>query len=872
MRVRDEPRVSLPRVAFPVLALLLLLLSLLAPTAVNYATHEPRPVAAPGLTATRLAVARTMRGLLPAASSAVPPVAWQDVSSTVGTPPSARVGAAMTYDAADGYVLLFGGEDPGGTLFHDDTWKFSGGVWTNITASAGTPPPARVSASMTYDAADGYVVMFGGLAVTGGGYWLEDYPDTWKFSGGVWSNITATAGTAPSGRFSMGLAYDWGDHEVLGFGGEDAAINGLIGSVTMYGGTWAFSGGTWRSLSGSVSTPPSSRAGPNMAYDPADGYLLLYGGIWETLSGTTLSGREMADTWSFAGGTWSNLTASVTGSPGELALSGFAYDTNARTVIMFGGCTPPISQTCPVSNSTWSFVARTWTNVTPWITQAPAPRASMAMTNDSADGDLLLFAGSCGSGCATSDTWTENDHGSNVYPLTFLASPSSCGPVVFDGTPWAAGSSGSFTAGPGTLSVAPCTGHRFAGWNVSGGLGVASPSSASSTTDLWGSASVTAWFVPTLSVQSSATSPTVGLGASDTLTATAYGGLGPYGTEWALNGTNTSVKLDPYTLTFAHAATYSYTVWATDALGSVAESAATTVRVLPYTPPPLVLNLSLTSYYAPTGSTLTGTATATGGTIQTYLWTENGTQTVPPCSTSSCAFPFPHGGTYVVAVTVTDSLGRSASSSTNITIWTRFASGPPPPLTAVLVANTTTLFVGEPMTLNVTPSGGIPPYHGYVLWVNGTGNSSPVSTRQFQYSFTGAATYQVQLWVYDSAGNVAASNMLTVTVKPAPQSTSGGTGALGFTLFGLPGILVLALLVGLVVVVVAVVVLMRRPKRPTPEEDAAATAPYPYGYAGGGGMDPAYGGGGAYPYGQGGGPYDVPAGPPQGSGPYARGR
>src|SRR5213080_2723791 len=54
------------------------------------------------------------------------------------------------------------------------------GSWTNITSSSGPSP--RFGASMAYDPADGYVVLFGGLNSSAAG--LTFLGDTWKFSGG----------------------------------------------------------------------------------------------------------------------------------------------------------------------------------------------------------------------------------------------------------------------------------------------------------------------------------------------------------------------------------------------------------------------------------------------------------------------------------------------------------------------------------------------------------------------------------------------------------------------------------------------------------------------------------------------------------------
>ena len=60
--------------------------------------------------------------------------------------------------------------------------------WTNITNSG----PSREGGAVSYDAADGYVIFFGGLDATN-----KFLGDTWKFSGGIWTNITTSSGPSP---------------------------------------------------------------------------------------------------------------------------------------------------------------------------------------------------------------------------------------------------------------------------------------------------------------------------------------------------------------------------------------------------------------------------------------------------------------------------------------------------------------------------------------------------------------------------------------------------------------------------------------------------------------------------------------------------
>ena len=78
--------------------------------------------------------------------------------------------------------VLFGGR---ASLYFNDTWKWQGGAWAQI--STPVAPSAREDAMMAYDPTDGYVLMFGGENQAN--HLLND---TWTFVGGAWTNITAS--------------------------------------------------------------------------------------------------------------------------------------------------------------------------------------------------------------------------------------------------------------------------------------------------------------------------------------------------------------------------------------------------------------------------------------------------------------------------------------------------------------------------------------------------------------------------------------------------------------------------------------------------------------------------------------------------------
>ncbi len=358
--------------------------------------------------------------------------------------PAARFGASMTYDAADGYVLLFSGSN------HNDTWTFANGTWTQQFPARS--PPLSVSASMTYDAHDGFVVLFGGEGKSEGNYlnttyltdtwsfvhgnWTNltpgiitssDLPsprygaamaydsrdsdvvlfggdsrrsflnDTWKFVGGEWTNITATAGGGPSCRFDAGIADDPSEGYVLLFGGVGKRPGGGCGPNILNGsapGTWSFAGGAWKELYPVTSPPAVWDLG--MTFDAADGYVVLFGGIG---SNDTASQQ----TWKYEAGNWNLVEPGgypPTSPPARFALS-LTDDPHDRFVLLFGGLSEP-QHDAPSLADAWAYRGSIWANLTE--NPSPPPRSSAAMTYDVKDGYVLLFGGYTASG-PLSDTW-----------------------------------------------------------------------------------------------------------------------------------------------------------------------------------------------------------------------------------------------------------------------------------------------------------------------------------------------------------------------------------------------------------------------------------------------------------------------------------
>ena len=314
---------------------------------------------------------------------------WSAVSFTTG--PVQRLDAATTYDGRDGYLLLFGGigVDP-----LADSWAFAGGSWVNHTAL--TPSP-RANAATAYDAADGYEVMFGGSSCSSpSGSTCPVLGDTWVYSGGSWAQLTPSP--APAARERAGMVYDAADGYVLLFGG-DAAGRPLND-------TWKFLSGAWTQLTPTPS--PSNRSAGTMVYDAGDGYVLLFGG--DAALSFPYAGNYR-DTWSYVGGVWTNRTGSITGAPPAEATDRMVYDAADGYVLLFGTYTRTTygfygAPWTLSDNQSWSYSGGTWTNLTPYLTSAPPPRTDAAVTYDTASRSVLLFGGASVPGVWWGDTWS----------------------------------------------------------------------------------------------------------------------------------------------------------------------------------------------------------------------------------------------------------------------------------------------------------------------------------------------------------------------------------------------------------------------------------------------------------------------------------
>ncbi|MCI4317554.1 MAG: hypothetical protein L3J96_03365 [Thermoplasmata archaeon] len=329
-----------------------------------------------------LPISAAGHGTLPSPRPFTASLGWSQIS-IVGTHPRGLWGASMAYDAADGYILLFGGinlSSNGHWKVTNLTWSYRGGVWSLLTPPKS--PLGRGYATMVYDPARRSVVLFGGAASLQPA--TSALNDTWSFHHGTWTKLHPRI--APPARKALRVdlrlvRIDPNQHAVVLGGGFGFA--GARSSYANESDEWLFGGGNWSQLPGSFYTHAFPFFGPwgAMAYSPA-GRQLVYDG--------SCSGPG---TWAFHNGSWTAASSS----------GGTALLTCSSPLVFDPTISAPIFIVDSLgSTTTWIFHHGNWSNRTSGL--QPSTRTAAAAAFDASDGYLILFGGETSRGPAH-DTW-----------------------------------------------------------------------------------------------------------------------------------------------------------------------------------------------------------------------------------------------------------------------------------------------------------------------------------------------------------------------------------------------------------------------------------------------------------------------------------
>ncbi len=906
------------------------------------AGHGPVPgLSSCSFAGSQVSCAASPASAVPLASGVVAPASWTDLSSA-SSPPPGRYLAAMTWDPVDNYVLMFGGFSTGGAL--SDTWAFSDNQWTQL--SPATSPPARYVATLAWDAADHYAVLFGGFNGIS-----EYYNDTWTFAGGTWTNITGTTNQTPEGRWRQSMTWDAADGYIVMFGGTNSAGTALAetwsfvhgnwtkltvtgsppgryratmaydavdGYAVVFGGctsncpdssTWTYHNLTWKSVS--ASTHPSARIYFGMTYSPIYQHVLLFGGSSST--GNT----PLSDTWAFANDTWTDITSNLSRSPAARAYLEMSFDAVDNYSIIYGGqwtngtyidqtwalgpsilgklvvapATIDLGQTAHLNATPFAYsqyVTYNYTQLPPGCTSAnvsllactPTATGSFPLTvtlNDSSgvpatesgslavNSDPLISSFTVSSSTVTrgtpvqfevsaaGGTGTYSYHYSglppgcvsaNVHNLTCTPGSTASGPYsvkvdVVDQASFAVNQSLVLTVNPtptfSSVTARPTVldaGQPLTIWaNLSAGTGTppftyfyaglptgctstntstltCTPTAAGSSfitvsaTDVFGFAAggnVTVTVNTDPAISSSAVLPSpVDVGTPVSVWVNASGGTGVL--TYRFHGAPPGCVLHNSSLnicTPTSAGTFTIGVNVTDQAGWV----ASTTLELVVNPGFASTGMTASPPALDLGQNLTLTVLASGGTGPfSYSWSG-----LPAGCPSTTAGPtltcVPHvAGTFSVTVTGTDAFQATVSAGVQVIVY-------PVPQVSSFAASQSPATEGQSVDLTVTVAGGSGVYtYAYASLPPGCSGANH-SVLHCTPSTTG--TYNITVTVTDSLGSVASGYLVLTVSSP---STGGFLGLSGST-----GTLLLVLIVVVVVVAIAAVLLLRRRRAPPPE-------------------------------------------------------
>ncbi len=369
---------------------------------------------------------------------------WAAAAEFPGTP---RQNTELVYDPVNEALVLFGGESVDGE-FLNDTWRYDGVSWDELTLSLS--PPARNGLGAAFDTTLQRVLVYGGASrdidCDPEPPCFNRYSDTWSLGESAWqleSSVTEPPGrdrhsmtrgpTAIGGVVSFGgtsggaqgdtwvrAAGDWilasesgpparSRHRVSSHSGLDRVLmlGGRGADSTILGDIWSWDGTAWEPVELAPSSP-GSRRGHSMVYDPLRRRLIVFGG-------NRLARRE--DLWEFDGLNW-ELRADVPapdsrdeGVATGLGSSGFedtplVYDRSRSQVLLFSGRRSEV-----LVPDTWTYDGNTWTRLD--LILEPQARFRHALAYDSANERTVLYGGcampttplGCEAGAALGDTW-----------------------------------------------------------------------------------------------------------------------------------------------------------------------------------------------------------------------------------------------------------------------------------------------------------------------------------------------------------------------------------------------------------------------------------------------------------------------------------
>ncbi|HEV2428357.1 MAG TPA: PKD domain-containing protein, partial [Thermoplasmata archaeon] len=652
---------------------------------------------------------------LPATS---PSYSWWNITSESSTTLPPLWFTEGTWDAADGYLMFYGGDNWVGTNLAD-TWAYSGGSWNRLSVQGQSPGPLDGPA-LAYDPPAREVVMYGGLE----SYSPFNYTNlTWTFSAGAWSS--AHLNPTPPPRLAGSMTYDADLGGVVLFGGYN---NSDPSGATLLNDLWLFKQGAWSRLPDA--SPPPVRTWATLAFDPGLHKLLLFSGI-------NVASQCLGDTWTYSSGTWTKVNTTVGTSP--ICATSAAYDPDLGAILLTGG----FNTSQATNTASWEFTGTAWA---PLTLSGTSDRHIYAPTAwDPVEHDFVVAAG-----------WTTYST-TNILSAP-LAIQNVTGPARAE-----VGELASFTAaitggvpsrqvhwawGDGTTSDGNPGVHPYA----STGTYVINVTATDATRDTAvGATSVEIIAGPAASIAGVPAREDVGVAID--FTGTSTGGSGSATFAWTFgDGAGSSVAAPIHA--YHTPATYLITLAVRDAAGGL----GSTTRTIEIVADPTVQFGG--ALVAEVGIPVAVNATISGGIAPyTYAWSFDDGATA---SSAVVNHTFRSSGPHTAVLTVNDSSKVSGSGQLSIDVL---------PALAVHLQGPTNCFTGVVGQWSATVSGGRSP--STLIWTLPDGSTKSGSS--VTYTFPSAGSFHVQVTATDSLG---AKEMGTENVSVVTNS-SGSSGSLG---------------------------------------------------------------------------------------------
>jgi len=222
-------------------------------------------------------------------------------------------------------------------------FEWNGSAWKSFSGLQDTPDPRRF-AGLAYDANLKKTVYFGGYD----GVNYRD--DTWTWNGTGWTEVKPK--DEPENRGQMAMWYDPLAKKTILFSGVGRP--NIDEKVTRFNDMWSFDGTNWTTMA--VTQTPGIRFGSQVAVDPRDSKVLLFGGLRATVEGKIVEQFYGNDLWQWDGATsrWTEIV--VPGGPSPRQNVGFDFDPSLGKFVLFGGFAGNFYH-----SDVWTWDGSTWT-------------------------------------------------------------------------------------------------------------------------------------------------------------------------------------------------------------------------------------------------------------------------------------------------------------------------------------------------------------------------------------------------------------------------------------------------------------------------------------------------------------------------------